>query len=405
MHRDIRQIAGVHYAALLLGSAALSLLLVAARAETPSKDGAAPLDLKQLERDRILKAAADFLRDEPVTVTAAMCERSPGGAHNFYSEGDYWWPDPDHPDGPYIRRDGLSNPDNFAAHRHAMIRFSIHAGTLTSAYRLTSDKQYADAAIKHLRAWFVDEATRMNPDLQYAQAIKGVSKGRGTGIIDTVHLIEVARGAQILERAGLLNGHDLTETKKWFADYVKWLTTSANGQEEMKAANNHGTCWVMQVAAFADFVGDKEQLAACRKRFREVLLPNQMAADGSFPQELRRTKPYGYSLFNADAMATICQILSTPSDNLWKYSTPDGRNMHAAVEFLYPYIQDKTTWPHEHDVAFWEFWPARSPVLLFGGMAYSEPKYSKLWKTLDANPTNDEVIRNLPIRHPLLWID
>jgi hypothetical protein len=333
MHRDTRQIAWV---VMIVGSAIWSFSLAAAQAEVPSADGATPLDLKQLERDRILKSAAEFLRDEPVTVTAATCERSAGGPHDFYSEGDYWWPDPDHPDGPYIRRDGLSNPENFVAHRHGMIRLSIHVGTLTSAYRLTSERQYADAAIKHLRAWFVDEATRMNPDLQYAQAIKGVSKGRGTGIIDTVHLIEVARSAQILERAGLLKGQDLTETKKWFADYVNWLTTSANGQEEMKAANNHGTCWVMQVAAFSDFVGDKEQLAACRKRFKEVLLPSQMAADGSFPKELARTKPYGYSLFNADAMATICQILSTPSDSLWTYSMPDGRNMHAAVEFLYP---------------------------------------------------------------------
>jgi hypothetical protein len=104
-------------------------------------------------------------------------------------------------------------------------------------------------------------------------------------------------------------------------------------------------------------------------------------------------------------MATICQILSTPSDSLWTYSMPDGRNMHAAIEFLYPYIQDKTAWPHEHDVAFWEFWPVRSPVLLFGGIAYAEPKYLKLWVALDGHPTNDEVIRNLPIRHPLLWID
>jgi hypothetical protein len=405
MHRGIRQIAVAGYTAMVLGSAAWSLLVVAAQAEMPSTEGTGSLDLKQLERDRILKAAAEFLRDDPVTVTAFKCERSAGGPHDFYSEGDYWWPDPEHPDGPYIRRDGLTNPDNFVDHRHAMIRFSIRVGTLTSAYRLTGDKQYADAAIKHLRAWFIDGPTRMNPDLRYAQAIKGVSQGRGTGIIDTVHLIEVARSAQILERAGVLTGQELARTKKWFADYVQWLTTSANGQDEMKAANNHGTCWVMQVAAFADFVGDHEQLAACRKRFKEVLLPSQMAADGSFPQELRRTKPYGYSLFNADAMATICEILSTPQDNLWKYSAPDGRNMHAAVEFLYPYIQDKTTWPHQHDVAFWEFWPVRSPLLLFGGIGYSEPKYLQLWKTLEANPTNDEVIRNLPIRHPLLWVD
>ena len=363
------------------------------------------LDLKQLERERILKAAQEFLRDDPITVTAAVCPRSSGGAHDFYSEGDYWWPNPNDPDGPYIQRDGMTNPENFVEHRHAMIRFSIHIGTLTSAYKLTGDSKFANAAIKHLRAWFIDDATRMNPDLQYAQAIKGVSKGRGIGIIDTVHLIEVAHSAQILEQAGLLRGNDLAGVKKWFADYLQWMTTHPNGLDEMKAKNNHGTCFAMQEAAFASFTGDEQKLADCRKRFKEVLLPKQMAADGSFPEELRRTKPYGYSLFNADAMATLCQILSTPRDNLWIYATDDGRNMRKAVEYLYPYIKDKSSWPHKQDVMFWEFWPVRSPILLFGGLAYGDRKALDEWKSLEGNPTNEEVIRNLPIRHPLLWVE
>ncbi len=363
------------------------------------------LDLKQLERERILKAAQEFLRDDPITVTAAVCPRSSGGAHDFYSEGDYWWPNPNDANGPYIQRDGMTNPENFVEHRHAMIRFSIHVGTLTSAYKLTGDSKFANAAIKHLRAWFIDDATRMNPDLQYAQAIKGVSKGRGIGIIDTVHLIEVARSAQILEQAGLLRGNDLAGVKKWFADYLQWMTTHPNGLDEMKAKNNHGTCFAMQEAAFASFTGDEQKLADCRKRFKEVLLPKQMAADGSFPEELRRTKPYGYSLFNADAMATLCQILSTPQDNLWTFTTDDGRNMQKAVEYLYPYIKDKSTWPHKQDVMFWEFWPVRSPILLFGGLAYGDRKALDEWKSLEGNPTNEEVIRNLPIRHPLLWVE
>ncbi|HZZ29224.1 MAG TPA: alginate lyase family protein [Pirellulales bacterium] len=371
----------------------------------PSSSATPALDIRQLEHDRILKAADAFLTDAPITVTASQCPRSPGGPHDFYSEADYWWPDPNNPEGPYKARDGMTNPDNFVDHRHAMIRLSIHAGTLTSAYRLTGEKKYADAVIKHLQAWFVDEATRMNPNLEYAQAIKGLSKGRGIGVIDTVHLIEVARSAQILEQAGILKGETLQGVKKWFADYLNWMNTSHNGLDEKKAANNHGTCWVMQAAAFASFTGNEEMLSECRKRFKEILLPNQMAADGSFPKELARTKPYGYSLFNADAMATVCQILSTPQDNLWTYTTSDGRNMHAAVEYLYPYVQDKSKWPKPPDVMYWEFWPVRSPFLLFGGLAFHEPKYLELWKTLEADPTNAEVIRNLPIRHPLLWID
>jgi hypothetical protein len=173
----------------------------------------------------------------------------------------------------------------------------------------------------------------------------------------------------------------------------------------MKAENNHGTCWVLQVASFASLVGDEAKLAMCRKRYKEVLLPNQMAADGSFPRELKRTKPYGYSLFNADAMAAVCWILSTPQDDLWKYQTPDGKSMCKGIEWIAPYIADKSKWPYKPDVMFFEFWPVRSPVLLFGGIKCDRPEWLETWRKLDADPTNDEVLRNLPIREPVLWLE
>lgn len=362
------------------------------------------LDITQVERDRVIQSADQYLKEPPITINVYRCPRSPGGPHDFYSEGDYWWPNSKDLNGPYIQRDGMTNPDNFVEHRRAMIRMSIHVATLTAAWRLTHNERYARHAIDHMRAWFVDPDTWMNPNLQFAQAIKGITTGRGIGIIDTIHLIEPARAVYILERDGALQGRDLEGIHAWFTDYLHWMTTSKNGQDEMKAANNHGTCWVMQVAAFATVTGDRDKLAFCRKRFKEVLLPEQMAADGSFPRELKRTKPYGYSLFNLDAMATICRILSTPQDNLWEYKTPDGRSLRKAAEFMYPYIKDKSKWPHKPDVMFWEFWPVRSPALLFAALAYDEPKYIDLWKTLEPNPTNEEVLRNLPIRQPLLWI-
>jgi len=366
---------------------------------------ASQFNLRQLDHDRVLNAASALLADKPITVTAESSPRSAGGPHDFFSEGDYWWPNPADPTGPYIQKDGMTNPDNFVAHRLAMIRLSTHVATLTAAWRMTNDAKYADHALTHLRAWFIDKDTRMNPNLQYAQAIKGITTGRGIGVIDTIHLIEVARSAQLLEQANLLKGDDLAGVKKWFADYLTWLTTSKNGTDEMKAKNNHGTCWVMQVAAFANFTGDQKILALCRKRFKEVLLPSQMAADGSFPLELKRTKPFGYSLFNLDAMATCCHLLSTKDDDLWTFATPDGRTMRKAIDFITPYVRDKSKWPHKPDVMFHEFWPVRSPALLFAAVAYKEPAYFDLWKTLEANPTNEEVIRNLPLRQPVLWVD
>ncbi len=362
------------------------------------------IDLRDVERMRIIVPAEAFLRQPPVTVTAFPAPRSAGGLHDFFSEGDYWWPDPKDPDGPYIQRDGMTNPDNFVDHRKAMIRFSTLVATLVSAYILTHEEVYAAHAARHMRAWFTDESTRMSPHLKYAQAIKGRVTGRGTGIIDTIHLIEVARAAAALANSKSMSAADLAGIKGWFAEYLKWLTTHEYGIAERDAKNNHATCWVMQVAAFAQLTGDNAILDYCRKRYKDVLLPDQMAADGSFPLELKRTKPYGYSLFNLDAFAAICQILSAPEDNLWKFDLPDGRGMRRGMEYLYPYIKDKSAWPLAKDVMYFDEWPVRQPCLLFAGLALNEPKYVDLWKSLNGSPTNTEVIRNLPIRHPLLWV-
>src|SRR6185312_7554235 len=172
-------------------------------------DAPAIVDVAAIDRERIMRAANSYLNEKPVTVTASHSPRSAGGPHDFYSEGDYWWPDPKNPGGPYIRRDGETNPDNFTAHREAMVRLSLQVPALTAAWKITRDatlrKKYAAKVGEHLRAWFVDEATKMNPSLEYAQAISGVNKGRGIGIIDTIHLVEVARSADLLERGKALD--------------------------------------------------------------------------------------------------------------------------------------------------------------------------------------------------------
>lgn len=356
-------------------------------------------------RKQTLADATWALQQKPVTVTAESCTRSAGGKHDFYSEGDYWWPDPQNPSGPYIQKDGLTNPENFTAHRHAMIRFSRIVGALASAYKITGDEKYVKAALTHIRAWFIDADTMMNPNLQYAQAIKGLATGRGIGIIDTIQLMEVVQGLEAIEHSKSMDTKTLDGAKSWFRQYISWLTTHPYGKDEMNAKNNHGTCWVMQTACFARFVGDAETMKFCTDRYKTVLLPTQMAADGSFPLELKRTKPYGYSIFNLDAMTTICQLLSTPQNDLWKFTTPEGRNIKQGIAFLDPYLADKTKWPYQHDVMHWESWPVAQPSLVFGAMAYQQQHWLNDWKKLEHNPQDEEVIRNLPVRHPLIWFN
>src|SRR6185437_12828159 len=240
------------------------------------------LDLTAEERGRVLKAANQYLAEKPVTVTASSSPRSAGGPHDFFSEGDYWWPDPNHPDGPYIQHDGLTNTNNFVAHRHAMIRFSEIVATMTSAYILTGDEKYAQHAVKHLKAWFVDGDTKMNPNLLYGQAIKGRFTGRSTGVIDTIHLVEVARSALLLKDSPSFPAKDFAAVQGWFRDYLTWLTTHPYGLEERAAKNNHGICWSMQAAAFAQLVGNEDVLDWVRHQFKNVYLTRNMADDGGF---------------------------------------------------------------------------------------------------------------------------
>ena len=371
---------------------------LSAAALCPSIGGAAQFDIRAIERGRVLKAAEAYLKEAPVTVTASHSPRSTGGPHDYFSEGDYWWPDPKNPDGPYIQRDGMSNPDNFVAHRRALMRLSVQMPALSAGWAITKQRRFADHAARHLRAWFLDEATRMNPDLQYAQAIHGRFTGRGTGIIDTIHLVEVVRAASALDSSGALTGADRAGIRQWFATYLDWMTSSKNGTDERDAKNNHGTCWVMQVAEFARYTGNAKLTAYCRERYKMVLVPHQIAFDGSFPEELRRTKPYGYSLFNLDAMATVCQILSTPGDNLFM-------DMSKAMEYMYPFIADKKKWTRPPDVMYFDGWPVRQPSLLFAGLALGKPEYIALWRKLDPDPMVEEIVRNYFIRQSVLWVN
>jgi len=381
------------------------LIACSVQHKTVSDTGSFRKEVTETLRRQILDEASWALQQRPITVTAELSPRSAGSKHDFFSEGDYWWPNPKSIDSPYIQRDGITNPDNFVAHRHAMIRFSRIVAALASAYKITGDEKYVQAALRHCRAWFVDTTTLMNPNLLYAQAIKGRFTGRGIGIIDTIQLIEVVQALMAMMNAKEMDKENLAAIRNWFEQYLQWLTTHQYGKDEMNAANNHGTCWVMQVAEFAKFTDNSELMKFCSDRYKNVLLPNQMATDGSFPQELRRTKPFGYSIFNLDAMTTICQVLSTKENNLFNYQTTDGRSIKKGIEFLYPYMVDKNKWPHQHDVMYWENWPVAQPFLVFGAEAFNNEDWLTTWKQLDHQPTVEEVIRNLPVRHPLIWLN
>ncbi len=377
------------------------------KATTPAQQAA---DLSGIERDRVLRLAAIAMKVQPVSIRSAALPdfalkngMVPG---DYLSMGDYWWPNPASKDGlPYIRRDGESNPNNFESHRLLLREMSGTVATLAAAYQVSGDARYAQRAADWLKVFFVDPASRMNPHLRFAQMVPGVSPGRGIGIIDTLHLVEVPLAVDAIAHAPGVASETVAGVHRWFADYLHWMLNDPNGREEAAAKNNHSVAYTLQVAVFARFVQDEEALAQARRNFLETLLPAQLAPDGSFPRELARTKAYGYSIFQLDNVALLTEILSNRDKNLWETSLPDGRSVAQAVAFLFPYLKNRATWPFSPDVAHFDAWPVRQPALLFAGYRLGRPDYLDLWKQLPAEPTDLEVRRNMAVTQPLLWIN
>lgn len=361
-----------------------------------------------IDRDRILKLANQALVLKPPAITDRIATNSAGGLHDFFSQADYAWPNKTTKTGlPYITRDGESNPDTFTYHRMAMRHMKDAVAALAAAYALTGDDKYVSKAAEFIKVFFLDPKTRMNPNLQYAQAVLGKETGNAYGVIDTLHLAELPVAIRFLEKSPAFPPEVDRGLKQWFADYSKWITTSTNGVKEMNNANNHSIACYLQLAGFAKFTGDEKLLESCREQFKNVLFPRQMTNDGSFPRELARTKPYGYSIFQADNVAMLCVLLSTTNEDFWKFQLPDGRTPRNAVDFIYPYLADKNRWLADgrgKDVMHWDDWPARQPCLIFAYVEFGDERYFNLWKKLDPDPTDLEVRRNMAITQPLLWI-
>ena len=356
------------------------------------------------EQDWIVEKALAALKAPVLHITDVRSSRSAGGIHDYYSNGDYWWPNPDTPDGlPYIQRDGETNPENFNGHRIILRQMRTNVVFLSSAYVLTKEECYAERAIQHLKEFFLDEKTYMAPHLSYAQAILGICEGRGIGIIDTLHLVDVVFAVERLKDSSYMTDEIYMGLKKWFARYLGWMLTDANGIQEMNKDNNHGVCFFVQAAAFARFTDNERIVDFCRNYYKKGLL-KQEDDNGSFPRELGRTKPYNYSIFVVDNMVSLCHILSVPEDNLWEYESPEGKSIARALDFITPYLLNKELWPYPPVVMHFNAFPARHGFLLLAGCTMGRQELLDLYYKLPKESQDEEARRNIASRQPMLWI-
>ena len=297
----------------------------------------------------LLKRADAALAGPTYTVVDKSRTPPSGDKHDYISMGPYWWPDPTKPNGePYVRRDGEFNPERATNEFDVSDLDAMSAGVeaLSLAYYFTDDARYATKAAELLRVWFLDPATRMNPNTKYAQGVPGRTTGRAEGVLDTYRLLRVIEGVGLLAPSKALSDADQKGLERWFGDYTTWMRTDPNGREEQAAANNHGIWFDYQLAGFSLFA---RQDAVARQVIAEAgarRVATQVAPNGSLPLELTRTRALHYSYFALEALVGTARFGRCVDLDLWRYQTADGRGLRAAFDFLAPYVGQESSFPY-----------------------------------------------------------
>ncbi len=345
---------------------------------------------------RLRDEAQKALRSGPFSVTDKKFLPPSGDKHDYMSLGPYWWPDPSKPDGlPYIRRDGEVNPEGNAHDRKLMGQMTSSVETLAFAYFLTGYEPYADHAARLVRVWFLDEATRMNPHLEYGQAIPGRTEGRGIGIIDTAQLVRLTDAVGLLGRSSAWSESDQQRLQSWFRQYLTWLLNSKHGGDEARAKNNHGTWYDVQVAAFALFVGDERVAREVLQKAPQRRIATQIEPDGRQPLELSRTRSFDYSAMNLRGMFELAALGQHVGVDLWNFETGDGRSIRQALEWLIPYATGEKEWTHAQIGRFDK--GRLTPLLRRAAIAYREPRFEQAARRTGAANAAD--------RMQLIWPD
>lgn len=297
-----------------------------------------------------LQAEADLaLSAVPTSVMMKEITPPSGDKHDYISQGPYWWPDSNQADGlPYIRRDGVVNPEREKfTDRRNLYDMVDKVDALAKVYYFTEKEAYAQKAAELLRVWFLDEATRMNPNLNFGQGIPGRSKGRGIGIIETRRLGYITDAIYLLRASDHWTESDEAGIQQWMNNYLNWLRESKNGKAEAIYPNNHGTWYAVQYCALAIFTGHRDWATEWVEAAKTARLDAHIESTGEQTLETARTRGWDYSVMNLQGMFQLAQIGKRLDVDLWSYRNINGATLQDALDYLLPFTFGKQTLPFQ----------------------------------------------------------
>lgn len=328
-----------------------------------------------------LKLLADKAIDEsPYTITKYTAPETEGATINdYYSDSPYWWPVEDDPTAPYLRRDGERNPDRFMDHKDEVAK--LYKGVMSLAFYsyFTNNSNYGKKANDLLKVWFVDEATKMNPNLKNSQLIRNRTRKRGVGIIDGRRFAALTEAIILLKQNGQLDKEVFEGIRIWYSELLIWLTSSYYGLDEKQRGNNHGTWWSAQVALSSNLLQNSEEIKLLDEHSKHYLLDNQIDENARQPLEEARTKSLAYSMFNVTAHSYLNSIFIKNNIDNWNYVNKNGVTLISVVDYLIPFVINPSDWKIKQ---IGSVDSSHALFLGFAGLQLSNMEYLKVYNEL-----------------------
>lgn len=298
--------------------------------------------------NEVVGKANTALSMKPLSVMDKVFTPVSGDKHDYMSQAPYFWYDSSKSNGlPYIRRDGEHNPEIKKITDHDYLSTLDNSVRLLSlAWYFTGEEKYALKASALFRHWFINQDTRMHPNLQYAQGIPGITSGRGIGLIETRSLIGIADAAGLLASSSSWTNADNDHLKEWYKEFLNWMLTSKNGKEEHAAKNNHGTWYYAQAIDFALFTGQEKKALDLINESKNRL-DSQLTKEGKWPLELERTNGLGYSTMNTQGWFTVARLAEHVGVDLWHFTTSKSAGIKTALDWLLPYASNDKKWDYQ----------------------------------------------------------
>jgi hypothetical protein len=356
--------------------------LAVTRAKIQSGDNTFSAALAELKRE-----ADDALNAGPFSVMFKNAVPPGGDKHDYLSQAPYFWPNPDTWNGlPYVRHDGKRNPEiNKISDHRSIGKIGNVTETLALNFYFTGDEACAEKAAKLIRAWFLDPATRMNPNFQFAQGVPGISTGRSYGLIESRGLTRVVDAAGLLAGSKSWTTADQRGLEDWFSKFLQWMRESKLGRKESANKNNHGTYYDVQAVSFALFLGKTDLAKEILETAKSKRIALQIQPDGRQPLELARTNAWGYSIQNLTGLMDLADLGERVGVDLWNFQTADGRGIRKALEYLAPFALDGKKWPYTSRPSS----PSFFSVARRAALHYNDAAFQKFFPKIPAARQND----------------